>query len=269
VTERQHPASARLSSAATVPSGRAREPRASTSTAPVAASPRSGSPRNTPRRSPGRRLPLKGELPGPNASLGKFQPRQGVGWVGSSQVFLPVGRAVVVGIGLAVGVVISLFQALTQIQEQTVAFVPKIIVMLLVLSVSLPWLIAQMMQYTNDLIAETVRLRPDRFQGFATLATPDPRAAARELMIAAVSREFCGYSGPERVGKTCPADTRALRLAGAVSTSGSELTSGSNCGGRSWLNLTRLGSSIGAKPSWTGLSLPRKRGLLRRKNTQR
>jgi predicted TIM-barrel fold metal-dependent hydrolase len=34
---------------------------------------------------------------------------------------------------------------------------------------------------TNDLIAQTVRLYPDRFQGFATLATPDPEAAAREL----------------------------------------------------------------------------------------
>ena len=34
---------------------------------------------------------------------------------------------------------------------------------------------------TNDLVAETVRRRPDRFQGFATLPTPDPGEAAREL----------------------------------------------------------------------------------------
>ena len=34
---------------------------------------------------------------------------------------------------------------------------------------------------TNDEIAELVRARPDRFQGFATLATPAPEAAAREL----------------------------------------------------------------------------------------
>ena len=33
----------------------------------------------------------------------------------------------------------------------------------------------------NDLVAETVRSRPDRFQGFATLATPAPTEAAREL----------------------------------------------------------------------------------------
>ena len=54
--------------------------------------------------------------------------------------------------GMIVGLVIGLFQALTQIQEQTVVFVPKIIVMLLVLSVTLPWLIAQMLQYTTELI---------------------------------------------------------------------------------------------------------------------
>ncbi|MFJ7904122.1 amidohydrolase family protein [Streptomyces sp. NPDC096198] len=34
---------------------------------------------------------------------------------------------------------------------------------------------------TNDLLAATVRARPDRFRGFATLATPDPAAAADEL----------------------------------------------------------------------------------------
>ena len=57
-----------------------------------------------------------------------------------------------VGGRLVVGLVIGLFQALTQIQEQTVAFVPKIVVMLLVLSISLPWLISRMVQYTTDLI---------------------------------------------------------------------------------------------------------------------
>ena len=65
---------------------------------------------------------------------------------------LLVGSPVLVA-GLVVGLLVGLFQALTQIQEQSVVFVPKIIVMLLVLSISLPWLIAQMLQYTGDLIA--------------------------------------------------------------------------------------------------------------------
>jgi flagellar biosynthetic protein FliQ len=55
--------------------------------------------------------------------------------------------------GLVMGLVLGLLQALTQIQEQTVAFVPKIVVMVLVLSISLPWLISQMIQYSTELIA--------------------------------------------------------------------------------------------------------------------
>ena len=66
-------------------------------------------------------------------------------------VLLKIGVPIMM-IALIVGLAVSLFQALTQIQEQTVAFVPKIIVMLLVLSVSLPWLIARMLQYTTNLI---------------------------------------------------------------------------------------------------------------------
>ncbi len=65
---------------------------------------------------------------------------------------LLVGSPVLVA-GMIVGIVVSLFQALTQIQEQTVVFVPKLIVMLLVLSITLPWLIAQMVQYTGNLIS--------------------------------------------------------------------------------------------------------------------
>jgi flagellar biosynthesis protein FliQ len=65
---------------------------------------------------------------------------------------LVIGSPVLVA-GMIVGLVIGLFQTLTQIQEQSVVFVPKIIVMLLVLSVTLPWLISQMLHYTTNLIA--------------------------------------------------------------------------------------------------------------------
>lgn len=53
---------------------------------------------------------------------------------------------------LVVGLVIGLLQAMTQIQEQSLVFVPKIIVMVIVLSISLPWLISRMVQYTSTLI---------------------------------------------------------------------------------------------------------------------
>ena len=43
-------------------------------------------------------------------------------------------------VGLAVGVVISLFQALTQIQEMTLVFVPKILAMFIAMLVALPFM---------------------------------------------------------------------------------------------------------------------------------
>ena len=54
--------------------------------------------------------------------------------------------------GLAVGLLIGLFQALTQIQEQTITFVPKIVAMFVALSLTLPWLVTTMLQYASGLI---------------------------------------------------------------------------------------------------------------------
>ncbi|MBN2292622.1 MAG: flagellar biosynthesis protein FliQ [Pirellulales bacterium] len=54
--------------------------------------------------------------------------------------------------GMCVGLLIGLLQALTQIQEQTVVFVPKIVAMVVVLSLALPWLITMMVQYSTNLI---------------------------------------------------------------------------------------------------------------------
>ena len=51
-------------------------------------------------------------------------------------------------VGLAVGVVIALFQALTQIQEMTLVFVPKILAIFLTLIVMLPFMGQAMNSYT-------------------------------------------------------------------------------------------------------------------------
>jgi len=53
--------------------------------------------------------------------------------------------------GMLVGIVIGLIQALTQIQEQTVAFVPKIVAMVLALSLTLPWILGRMIEYSRAL----------------------------------------------------------------------------------------------------------------------
>ena len=53
---------------------------------------------------------------------------------------------------LAVGVFVGVLQALTQIQEQTIAFVPKIIAVVLAVSLVLPWILNRLVQYSHDLI---------------------------------------------------------------------------------------------------------------------
>ena len=56
-----------------------------------------------------------------------------------------------VGLGLLVGFMISLFQALTQIQEQTLTFVPKLVVVMLVIALTFSWMAAQLVDYANVL----------------------------------------------------------------------------------------------------------------------
>lgn len=56
-------------------------------------------------------------------------------------------------ISLIIGVIISLFQAVTQIQEQTLTFVPKVIVLSLALIVLGPWMLHTLVQFTSSLFA--------------------------------------------------------------------------------------------------------------------
>jgi flagellar biosynthetic protein FliQ len=55
-------------------------------------------------------------------------------------------------LALAVGLIISVFQAATQIQEQTLAFVPKIVVVLLSILMFGPWILQTMVDYTFRLL---------------------------------------------------------------------------------------------------------------------
>ncbi|MEM9827037.1 MAG: flagellar biosynthetic protein FliQ [Planctomycetota bacterium] len=54
-------------------------------------------------------------------------------------------------VGMAAGLLIGLIQALTQVQDQTVAFVPKILAMAGVMIVCLPWLVTRMMEFTTTI----------------------------------------------------------------------------------------------------------------------
>lgn len=59
--------------------------------------------------------------------------------------------APILGAGLLVGLAISLFQAITQIQEQTLSFVPKIIVMIVVAAVLLGWIAMRLMEFATNM----------------------------------------------------------------------------------------------------------------------
>lgn len=54
-------------------------------------------------------------------------------------------------VGLVIGVLISIVQAVTSIQEQTLAFIPKVLAMAAVLVVGGPWMLNQLLAYTADL----------------------------------------------------------------------------------------------------------------------
>lgn len=54
------------------------------------------------------------------------------------------------GVGLVVGVVISVLQAATQIQEMTLSFVPKVLSIFVALLVAFPWIMDKMLTYTRE-----------------------------------------------------------------------------------------------------------------------
>ena len=60
-------------------------------------------------------------------------------------------------LALVVGLVISIFQATTQIQEQTLAFVPKIVVVFLALLVFGPWILNTLADFTYNLLNNLYR----------------------------------------------------------------------------------------------------------------
>lgn len=56
-------------------------------------------------------------------------------------------------IGLIVGVVVSIIQSATQIQEMTLTFIPKIVSIFLALLFSFPWIMDKMVTYTYEIFS--------------------------------------------------------------------------------------------------------------------
>ena len=65
---------------------------------------------------------------------------------------LIVGPVLVVAV--AVGLLISILQAVTQLQDQTISFVPKIIAMMVAMLYVLPWAVGRMVEYSQTLIRD-------------------------------------------------------------------------------------------------------------------
>lgn len=59
--------------------------------------------------------------------------------------------APMLAIGLVVGVIVSLLQAVTQIQEQTLTFVPKIVAMVAAAILLMPWIGQQLLAYAAEM----------------------------------------------------------------------------------------------------------------------
>jgi len=58
------------------------------------------------------------------------------------------------GVGLVVGLSISVFQAVTSIQEMTLTFIPKMIAVILAIIIALPWMLRLMVGYTGSLLGD-------------------------------------------------------------------------------------------------------------------
>lgn len=62
---------------------------------------------------------------------------------------LVAGPMMIVAVG--VGLTVSIVQAVTSVQEQTLSFVPKLIAVMVTFLIALPWILQQLVKYTTEL----------------------------------------------------------------------------------------------------------------------
>jgi flagellar biosynthesis protein FliQ len=59
--------------------------------------------------------------------------------------------APILAAGVVVGLIISIFQSVTSIQDQTLTFVPKIAAMTLVAAALMPWIVARLVEFASEM----------------------------------------------------------------------------------------------------------------------
>jgi flagellar biosynthetic protein FliQ len=79
-----------------------------------------------------------------------FEPSSAVDLIREALICAVVLATPMLLVGMVAGLAIGLIQALTQIQDQTVSFVPKILAMAAVLIVCMPWLMTRMVEFTRS-----------------------------------------------------------------------------------------------------------------------
>jgi flagellar biosynthetic protein FliQ len=72
--------------------------------------------------------------------------------VSAMELALKVGAPIML-VGLVIGLAVSVFQAVTQIQEQTLSFIPKIVGMAVLVVIAGPWMLSQLITWTQQLYA--------------------------------------------------------------------------------------------------------------------
>ena len=71
-------------------------------------------------------------------------------FIGAAMLAVKIATPLLIS-AVLIGLAVSLFQALTQINESTLAFIPKLFVMALVMWFSLPWIVREMVTFTTHM----------------------------------------------------------------------------------------------------------------------
>lgn len=66
----------------------------------------------------------------------------------------------ILAVSLAIGLLVSIFQAMTQLHDQSISFVPKILLLLVTIAVFLPWLSGKMIDFTKYSLEKPVVFQP-------------------------------------------------------------------------------------------------------------
>ena len=57
-------------------------------------------------------------------------------------------------VSLVVGLIVSIFQVVTSLQDQTIAFVPKIVAVMIVVALAFPWMVEVMVRFTTHMFTD-------------------------------------------------------------------------------------------------------------------